>query len=166
MKSLRQRTAIFVTITAFVCTALLAVGGGIFNDANNWQNLQTFNNAINTSRLTTGRGTATPLVTGDFVLSSGWGAGSNTTTAMAGTDQNWTATITGVGGSQGASPTITLTFHDGTWTNAPNCIATFNGGTGTYQALLVTTTATTEVITYNGTPGNSTYIVTSLCLGR
>lgn len=149
-----------------IAGSLLAIGGGIFNDANNWQNLQTFNNGINVSRITTGRGTATPLVATDFALSAGWGNGANTITAIAGTDQNWTATVTGVGAAQGANPTVTLTFHDGTWTNAPNCVATVVGGSGTPQLLLASATATVETITYVGTPAATTYVITSICMGR
>jgi len=94
----------------------------------------------------------TSLVAGDFALSAGWG-----TTASVGTitgfDQWMQFTITSAGTGQGASPTATLTFKDGTWTNAP--IAVCQRADRANQAgvhFTWTTTATTLVLTFGGTP--------------
>lgn len=87
--------------------------------------------------------------------------------AVIGTDQAWTITVTANGAGIGASPTITLTFKDGTFTNSPITISQMTGGTGTITNLTETPTATTNVITFQGTPGaGSTYIISSLVIGR
>ncbi len=60
----------------------------------------------------------TTLVAGDFALSAGWGT-TATVSAVSGTDQRFRITVTSAGTGQGANPTITFTFQDGTWTNTP-----------------------------------------------
>lgn len=113
-----------------------------------------------------GNAFATTLVAGDFALSAGWG-NTATVTAVVGTDQAWTITVTANGTGIAANPTVTLTFHDGTWTNAPTAISKMVGGAGTITALTDAPTATTWVITFNGTPvATSTYIISGILIGR
>jgi hypothetical protein len=115
----------------------------------------------------------TVLVTADYALSSGWGT-SPTFTAVRGTDQAAAFTITAKA-TVGANPTITLTFHDGTWTNAPIVVcgrteivaATGSPSTSVSNEFVPTSvTATQIVFTFNGTPvANSTYGCSFICMG-
>lgn len=95
----------------------------------------------------------TTLVAGDFALSGSWG-----TTAAAGTvsgcDQAFVLTVTSGGTGQGANPTITLTFKDGTFTTAPKAaIVMHNGGNDqTTVQPTWTLTATQLIITLPATP--------------
>lgn len=109
---------------------------------------------------------ATALVAGDFALSGGWGA-TAAVSAVTGTDQGWQMTVTANGAGVAANPTITLTFKDGTWTNAPIGLSKMIGGTGAITDLTDAPTATTWVITFNGTPvAGSTYQIAGIAMGR
>jgi hypothetical protein len=71
-------------------------------------------------------GGGTALVAGDFLLGAGWG---NTAaiSSLAGTDQAFRLVVTPNGTGIAANPSITVTFHDGTWTTIPICqITSFN----------------------------------------
>ena len=115
-------------------------------------------------RMKASQGTA--LGAGDFALSAGWGT-TATVTAVTGTDQGWQITVTSSGTGQAASPTVTLTFKDGTWTNAPICVSKMVGGTGAVTQLTESPAATTNTLTFQGTPvAASTYILASVCMGR
>lgn len=94
-------------------------------------------------------GTTVPATS---VALSGFGA--NATVAVAGTDMAGTVTVTtNVADTASASPTATLTFADGTFAAAPYAVASFDStSTGPIQSVLTHTTATTLVLTYNGTP--------------
>ena len=95
----------------------------------------------------------TALVAGDFALSAGWG---NTASvgSLRGTDQFHELTITSAGTGQGASPTLTLTYKDGTWSTAP--VVRVNRQEFASQATVTfgvtTQSATQYVLTFNGTP--------------
>lgn len=105
----------------------------------------------------------TSLVSGDFVL-TGWGSGASIT-AIHGSDMAHRYTITAGTGPSG-SPTIQLTYHDGTWTNAPVVIANMSGGTGTISDLGVVQTATTYTLTYQGIPSAAaTYVIDVISIG-
>lgn len=95
----------------------------------------------------------TSLVAGDFALSAGWGDAASIGT-ITGKDQWCQFTVTSSGTGQGASPTIILTFKDGTWTTAPIVQANrqefANQPTVTFSVTTVTATAVT--LTFNGTP--------------
>lgn len=107
----------------------------------------------------------TQLVAGDFVLSAGWGT-TAAVTAITGTDAGAVFTVTANGTGIAANPTITLTFHDGTWTNVPLVVSKQVGGTGQRSDVTDAPTATTWVGTYIGTPvAGSTYIFGFLCQG-
>lgn len=89
----------------------------------------------------------------DFAISAGWG---NTATigSIRGKDQFHEFIVTSAGAGQGASPTVTLTYRDGTWTTAPIVKVTrqefANQATVTFT--VTTQGATTYVLTFNGTP--------------
>lgn len=94
----------------------------------------------------------TAHVAGDYAASAGWG-----TTASIGTvsanDSHGSFIVTSAGTGQGANPTVTLTFKQGTWTTAPRVQAWMEGGgTGVLTFITSTSTATTAVFTYQGTP--------------
>ncbi len=96
----------------------------------------------------------TSLVAGDFALSAGWGSTASIG-SLAGSDANWYGTVTTAGTGLGANPTIVLTFKDGTFTAAPNCIVKMSStsdATNTATAISWTTTATALTITFRGTP--------------
>lgn len=112
------------------------------------------------------KASGTALVAGDFALSGGWGT-TATIGTITGTDQAWQATVTSSGTGQAASPTITLTFHDGTWTLAPIVVSKMVGGTGTVTLLTEAVGATSLIITFQGTPvAGSTYVISSHAIGR
>jgi len=115
-------------------------------------------------RVKASQGTA--LGAGDFALSANWG-NTAAVSAVTGTDQGWQITVTSSGTGQAASPTVTLTFKDGTWTNAPICVSKMVGGTGAVTQLTEAPAATTNTLTFQGTPvAASTYILASVCMGR
>jgi hypothetical protein len=97
----------------------------------------------------------TSLVVGDVVLSAGWGTG-RVVTVVTGDDSHGTIRVHALGVGFSANPTITLTFTDLTWTVAP--FAQSNMGPTTTSALDMatpltqTTTTTTLVLTFRGTP--------------
>lgn len=159
-------TALIAGFTGDTVTGEVNLGNGSANDTSGHL-IQTSGIDLgtqSTKRIRLNRGTA--LVAGDFALSGGWG-NTAAVSAVIGTDQAWTITVTANGTGIAASPTITLTFHDGTFTNSPITNSKMSGGTGTITALTETPTATTNVITFNGTPGaGSTYIISSVAFGR
>lgn len=107
----------------------------------------------------------TALVGGDFALHANWGA-SATIGTITGTDQAFQFTVTSAGAGQGANPTVTLTFKDGTWTTVPIFTCNMNGGTGALSFTTVVPTATTAVITYIGTPTvDLTYTISCVGMG-
>lgn len=105
---------------------------------------------VDCSRL--GVGQSTNIVTGDCALGGSWGT-SPSVSSVAGKDGAGKIVVTSGSGSPGASPTVTFTFHDGTWTNTP--IVLVNAG-GNYSWYVSSVSATTVTFTFNGTPGAST----------
>lgn len=107
----------------------------------------------------------TALVAADFVASAEWGT-SPVLTVVGGTDQAASITIQAKT-TTSASPKITLTFKDGTWTNVPVVIAQRTdvvaataapGATVTNQWVVTAVTATSVEFTFNGQPvANNTY---------
>jgi hypothetical protein len=126
---------------------------------------------VSTARLTqrlasNGR---TPLSPANFVL-SGWGTGASVT-GVSGFDQAARFTVnSGTATGITANPTMTLTFADLAWPNAPVCVAS-PGPPGSppvgAPAFLSTSTSTTAVtVTYNGSPeASKTYLMQILCMG-
>ncbi|NDQ56960.1 MAG: hypothetical protein GZ088_07795 [Acidipila sp.] len=124
----------------------------------------TFTKLLQVQRLRASQGTA--LLAADFTLSAGWGT-TSTVTSVTGTDQAWQITVNSSGTGQAANPTITLSFHDGTWTNAPITVSKMVGGSGIVTALTEAPTDTTNEITFQGTPvAGKTYIISSIAMGR
>ena len=108
---------------------------------------------------------STALVTGDFALSGGWGTTASVG-SLSGTDQRAKFTVTSAGTGQGANPTITLTFTDGTWLAAPFALVSRNGGNQAAVLPTWTTTTSTLVITFPGTPvAAETYTLEFIVLG-
>ena len=132
---------------------------------------ETCSGLVQAKRLSAHGGTA--LAASDYAASSGWGT-SPTKTAVVGTDQGATFTITAKA-TVGASPTITLTFHDGTWTQTPVVVvsrqdvvaaAAAPGATVTNQWVVTSVSATSVVFTFNGTPvANNTYGLSFIAMG-
>jgi len=107
----------------------------------------------------------TSLVGGDFSLSAGWGTTASVG-SITGNDQWAQFTITSAGTGQTANPTNTWTFTDGTWTNAP--IAVCQRADRASQAgvhFTWTTTATTLVLVFEGTPVAAEAFVVSCQVG-
>jgi hypothetical protein len=102
-------------------------------------------------RLSASGGTA--LVAGDFALSGGWGTTASVG-SVRGVDQWFEFVVTSTGTGQGASPTITYTPKDGTWTTAPVWICQRQdfGSQPTVVFTHTTQTATSLVLTFGGTP--------------
>lgn len=155
------------TVTGIATLAFVAgVDSTMYID--NWTGLaQNFlvGGQIKSKRYSATLGTA--LTTGDFSLTGNWGTGSSIA-SVDGTDQGFSITIN-LGASPGALPGFTLTYKDGTWTNAPKVIASVTGvtGAGVFGSSLVSTTATVLTYVFNGTPGASgTTTITCLLMGK
>lgn len=106
------------------------------------------------------------LVVGDL-SSSGWGTSPTLAVNNNSTDTAFSLSVT-AGTTPSANPTLTLTFHDGTFTASPQCF-----GVREDLALPIGTfgrsgiTATTVTFTLVGTPvAASTYTVEGFCIGH
>jgi hypothetical protein len=107
----------------------------------------------------------TTLVVAD-VAKAGWGTTSSQIVGANSKDAAGTIEMDAQGAGPTANATITITFHDGTWTNAPFCVAAMVDGTGTFEIPKVTSTATTLVITRISAPvAGLTYFYTYQCEG-
>jgi hypothetical protein len=110
-------------------------------------------------------GGGTALASGDIALGGGGaGWGSNATKAITGTDLGGIITITtSASDTPAASPTIVLTFKDGTFGAAPYVVASWSStSTGPVQQWLTTSAATTATFVYNGTPSATTALTYKL----
>jgi hypothetical protein len=104
------------------------------------------------NRFRLANGTAYSGADAAIVLSAGWG-GTATVSAARGFDGAFSFTVNSSGAGQAANPTITVTFKDGTWTNAPQFLCAKNDIIAPSPTILTwTITATGLVITFNGTP--------------
>lgn len=114
----------------------------------------------------TGHGTA--HVAGDYALSAGWGT-TATVSAVSAKDTGGRVTIASAGTGQGANPTVTLTWKDGTWTTAPAVVVARGEHVAPATATWESTTpgATTVVFTFLGTPvAGSSYILDFVAMGK
>jgi hypothetical protein len=93
----------------------------------------------------------TGLAPSDFSL-SGWGSSASVSVYPGSTDQRGQIVVTANGSGIGANPTVTLTFHDGTWFSAPFAIVGRNDANAPAGAPTWSITPTTLVITFQGTP--------------
>lgn len=112
---------------------------------------------------------ATTQTSGNIALSAGWG-NTASISSVNGNDQGLQLVISSSGTGQAASPAVTVTFADGTWTNGPTCIAGDSSGssvilTGVFVSAV---NATTLVVGFAGfTPvAGSTYGLNIICNGR
>jgi hypothetical protein len=109
--------------------------------------------------------------TGDWgSLSAGWGTTASVS-AVSGTDQAFTVTIASAGTGQAANPQVTLTFHDGTWSNAPVVVCARGNDSGSSPSTGFwesgSTSATTFVLQFIGTPlAGQSYIANCVVAGR
>jgi hypothetical protein len=122
------------------------------------------------NRIRANQGTA--LVAGDFALSAGWGTTASVGSVL-GTDSAFSFVVTSSGTGQGVGPTVTITFHDGTWTNSPLCVANMGPGNSGLTAWLISSVSATQLVLQgtlvsgNFTPiAANTYGGTVICVGR
>ena len=109
----------------------------------------------------------TPYTASDaaIALSAGWGSTAAVSLAS-GYDSVLTFTVTPGGTGIAINPTITITFKDGTWGNAPGCLMNQTGGNDVIGDVFVTQSATAPVFTWLATPTTGkTYSFTMLCPG-
>lgn len=105
------------------------------------------------------------LQTSDFALSSGFGA-TATVSLVTGNDQRFTFRVNASAVGLGASPTITLTFKGGTWTQTPFAFVQRTGGNQGTIINTWTVSATQVIITFVGTPvAGEVYDFTVLVIG-
>jgi hypothetical protein len=120
----------------------------------------------NLKRIKANQGSA--LVVGDVgSLSAGWGTTASVS-AVSGNDVIGQISILSNGTGQNINSTLTLTFHDGTWTTAPLCIAVRGDGNAPSGAMIPNgTSATTAGFFFNATPvAGSIYVIDFICLGK
>ena len=129
-----------------------------------------FNDNTRIKRLSYRNGTA--LAASNFALSAGFGNTASLTVATGSTDMASQIVITSAGTGQGASPTCTLTFADGAFVDAngaaisPLFSVSRNGGSQLTVNFTWTTTSTTLVMTFPGTPvAAETYTLSIRCHG-
>lgn len=112
--------------------------------------------------------TGSPLVTGNLVLSAGWG-GTRATSAWLGATSPVSFTITNGAAGVGASPTITYTFPTPFYSTPLWCNATQVGGTNPSLSPFTTSalTSTSVVFTATGTPTvNDTELMQVQCASQ
>jgi hypothetical protein len=116
-------------------------------------------------RLRANQGTA--LVNGDVSGISNFGTTASVS-SVSGTDAAGSVAIASAGTGQAANGTFTLTFHDGTWTTAPICVANRSDGSGPNSAPVATSqTATTILFVFSGTAvAGTTYGFNFICVGK
>jgi hypothetical protein len=111
----------------------------------------------------------TALSSADFSFSAGWGTTASIG-SIGGTDSAFTFLMTSNGTGQSSNPSVTLNFHDGTWTNTPVCIAgglQGNASTVSWEVQAPTATRVQITLTNPVTPiSASTYGGNVLCIGR
>ncbi|MGA2648091.1 MAG: hypothetical protein ABSF15_25645 [Candidatus Sulfotelmatobacter sp.] len=103
-----------------------------------------------------------------MTLAAGWGSTAAIGITLATSkDQASVTTITAGGTGIEAKPTYQLTFHDGTWTQTPVCIAIQTGGNDIIAPLTVTSrSATSYTFQWHGTPSSAkTYEISVSCMG-
>ncbi len=107
----------------------------------------------------------TTLVAGDFSLSGTWGT-TATVTSVVGDDQKFRFTANSSGTGQGASPTITMTYTDGTWALTPIIVCNRGGGSQQTVPITSTSTATAVTLTFVGTPVDTeSYTINCIVMG-
>jgi len=106
---------------------------------------------------------STPLVAGDFSF-NGWGTGA-TISSIVGTDTAFSFTMT-AGTTPTINPTVTLTFHDGPWTNIYSVNAQTDNGSGNQTYIQEDHTLSSVTLTYLNLPqATKTYKITATVVG-
>jgi hypothetical protein len=120
-------------------------------------------------RYSAGQGTA--LTASNFAINVGWGSTANVS-AVVGTDQGFRFQVNSAGTGQSSTPTVTVTYADGTWTNDPILVC-WRGDTnspGPASAPVSwnsASTATAGKLIFNGTPvAGTSYIISCIAIGR
>lgn len=126
---------------------------------------KTFSDTIPALRVKVNQGTVYSGADAAIVLSGGWGS-TGAVSAAAGYDEAFSFTVTPGGTSIASNPTITITFKDGTFTNAPQYLVYRNDLNSPYglPPHTITVTATTLTITFNGLPNNAGLAYKFICL--
>ena len=106
-----------VTITG----ALGVTGTGKFGSSVTVTGGITMSGDLGSRRLLPRYGTA--MVSGDFTLSSTWGATASVSVASGCMDSGGIVSITAGGAGIGSTPTVTINFKDGSWGVAPVAVA-------------------------------------------
>lgn len=117
------------------------------------------------NRLRANQGTA--LVAGDVGSITNFGA-SATVASVSGTDAAGTINISAAGAGQLANGSFLLTFHDGTWTTAPVCVANRGDGSGPNGAQIASATSATQLsFIFGGLPvAGTNYAFSFVCFGK
>jgi hypothetical protein len=110
----------------------------------------------------------TNLVSGDIALSAGWGNTASAALQNNSSDGRFRIAITSGGTGQGANPTVTLTFKDGTWGGAPHGVVSRGDVAAPNGDFRKTAqTATTWTITFAETPvAGNVYILDGIAVGQ
>lgn len=120
----------------------------------------------NVKRIKANQGSA--LVVGDVGgLSAAWGSTASVS-AVVGNDVAGQISILSNGTGQNVNAGFTLTFHDGTWTTPPICLAVRGDGFAPSGIMIANAATATNVNFFlNATPvAGTTYTVTFICMGR
>jgi hypothetical protein len=109
----------------------------------------------------------TSLVLGDFALSAGFGTTASVAVTSNSKDTRGEITITSAGTGQGANPTVTLTFKDGTFGTAGFAVVSRSGGSQLTVPVSVSSISATQlVIKFLGTPVDTeTYKISWIVMG-
>jgi hypothetical protein len=119
---------------------------------------------VKLKRISVANGTAQTST--NFVLGTQWGT-SPSVGSIVGTDQALQFVVTSGTGSPTTGATVTITFADGSWGNAPICIEKNEASGGTLLTLKNVTTASTLTLTATTAPAVTTaYTINVLCFGR
>ena len=120
----------------------------------------------NVKRIKANQGSA--LVVGDVGgLGAGWGTTASVSSVV-GNDVAGQISILSSGTGQNINAGFTLTFHDGTWTTPPVCLAVRGDGFAPQGIMIANgATATNVSFFFNAVPvAGTTYTLTFLCMGR
>ena len=105
----------------------------------------------------------TSLSAGNFSLIN-WGTGASVT-GVSGKDSAHSFTIT-AGSTPGVAPSVTLTFADGAWNQAPLVFVSQSKGSGSIFPVTYSSNTTGYTLTFNGLPiSGNTYVVSVLVCG-
>jgi hypothetical protein len=106
------------------------------------------------------------LVSGDFSLHANWGSGA-TVSDIVGTDTAFSFQVNSGSSGVGVNPSITITFHDGSWRASAIPVVVRSGGNNLGTAITRSITSTQLTINFMGTPDtNGTFGFDVHIIGR